>query len=149
MVKKRLLNLERGVLTKEHKEIKTDEPNGTRVIFTPDDTVFKNFPFSAREYLDSQMWNYRYLNAGLIINLNGKKYVSKNGFIDLLQRKTNEDELVLSPIVQSGKEDIEVAFTIMKTSMVKRYFCKRSKQLHRVVHTWRFSRSVCKPSATL
>ena len=56
------------------------------------------------------MWNYCYLNAGLIINLNGKKYVSKNGLLDLLQRKTNEDELRY-PIVHLKGEDIEVAFT--------------------------------------
>src|SRR5580693_4895934 len=35
----------RGVLTKEYKESKTDAPNGTLVVFTPDDSVFKNFHF--------------------------------------------------------------------------------------------------------
>ncbi|MFT3827729.1 MAG: DNA topoisomerase IV subunit B [Chitinophagaceae bacterium] len=107
--KEKTAEFERGVLTKEHKEVKTDEPNGTLVTFVPDDTVFKNFHF-LHEYLDGQMWNYCYLNAGLIINLNGKKYVSKNGLLDLLLRKTNEDELRY-PIVHLKGEDIEVAFT--------------------------------------
>jgi|GEM_PF-1387141 len=44
---------------------------------------FKNFHY-IHEYLDGQLWNYCYLNAGLIINLNGKKYVSKNGALYLL-----------------------------------------------------------------
>jgi topoisomerase IV subunit B len=100
---------ERGVLTKEHKENKTTEGNGTLVTFIPDETVFKNFHY-IHEYLESQIWNYCYLNAGLIINFNGKKFVSKNGLLDLLQRKTNEDELRY-PIIHLKGDDIEVALT--------------------------------------
>jgi topoisomerase-4 subunit B len=99
----------RGVLTKEYKESKTDAPNGTLVVFTPDDSVFKNFHF-INEYTDNQLWNYCYLNAGLVINFNGKKYVSKNGLLDLLQRRTNEDE-VRYPIIHLKGEDMEVAIT--------------------------------------
>jgi topoisomerase IV subunit B len=99
----------RGVLTKEYKESKTDAPNGTLVVFTPDDSVFKNFHF-INEYTDNQLWNYCYLNAGLVISFNGKKYVSKNGLLDLLQRRTNEDE-VRYPIIHLKGEDIEVAIT--------------------------------------
>src|SRR3984957_14163015 len=99
----------RGVLTKEHKEAKTDEPNGTLVTFIPDESVFKNFHY-IHEYMDNQLWNYCYLNAGLIILFNGKKYVSKNGLLDLLQRRTNEDELRY-PIIHLKGEDIEVALT--------------------------------------
>ncbi len=97
----------RGILSKEHKESKTSEPNGTLVMFIPDETMFKNFHF-LHEYLDNQFWNYCYLNAGLIINFNGKKYVSKNGLLDLLQRRTNEDELSY-PIIHLKGEDIETA----------------------------------------
>ncbi len=100
---------ERGALVKEHKEVKTQESNGTLVEFTPDDKVFKNFHF-VHEYLDNQIWNYCYLNAGLVITLNGKKYVSKNGLLDLLQRKTNADELRY-PIISLKGEDIEIAMT--------------------------------------
>jgi topoisomerase-4 subunit B len=100
---------EKGVLTKEYKETNSSEPNGTQVIFVPDETVFKNFHFVS-EYLDNQFWNYCYLNAGLIISYNGKKYVSKNGLLDLLQRKTNQDELRY-PIIHLKGEDIEVAIT--------------------------------------
>jgi topoisomerase IV subunit B len=107
--KEKTAEFERGVLTKEYREAKTDEKNGTLVTFIPDSTVFKNFHF-INEYLDSQLWNYCYLNAGLVIALNGKKYVSKNGLLDLLQRKTNEDELRY-PIIHLKGEDIEVAMT--------------------------------------
>ncbi len=100
---------EKGELVKDHKEVKTDEPNGTLVVFTPDDSVFRNFHF-IHEYLDNQLWNYCYLNAGLAMHFNGKKYVSKNGLLDLLQRKTNPDELRY-PIIHLKGEDIEIALS--------------------------------------
>lgn len=98
---------QKGVLIKEYKEAKTTEENGTLITFIPDDSVFKKFHFE-QEYLDNQLWNYCYLNAGLVLNLNGKRYVSKNGLLDLLQRKTNPDELRYEIIHLKG-EDIEVA----------------------------------------
>ncbi|HEV9037780.1 MAG TPA: DNA topoisomerase IV subunit B [Puia sp.] len=107
--KKKSAEFERGDLKIEHKEAKTDEPNGTKVIFVPDEKVFKNFHF-LNEYMDNQFWNYCYLNAGLVINFNGKKYVSKNGLLDLLQRRTNEDELRY-PIIHLKGDDIEVALS--------------------------------------
>ncbi len=100
---------EKGILVKEHKEVATTETNGTLVVFTPDDTVFRNFHY-IHEYIDNQLWNYCYLNAGLAMHFNGKKYVSKNGLLDLLQRKTNPDELRY-PIIHLKGNDIEVAIS--------------------------------------
>lgn len=107
--KQKTAEFEKGILTKEHKEEKTTESNGTEVTFIPDNGVFKNYHY-IHEYLDNQFWNYCYLNAGLVINFNSKKYISKNGLLDLLQRKTNEDELRY-PIIHLKGEDIEVAIT--------------------------------------
>jgi len=107
--KEKSAEFEKGVLKNESKEIKSAESNGTQVVFTPDDTVFKNYHF-LYEYIENQIWNYCYLNAGLSILLNGKKYISKNGLLDLLQRKTNEDELRY-PIIHLNGDDIEVAIT--------------------------------------
>ncbi len=107
--KEKTAEFERGVLIRENKEIKTTEDNGTLVTFVPDDKIFKNFHF-VQEYLDNQFWNYCYLNAGLVMNLNNKRYVSKNGLLDLLQRKTNEDE-IRYPIIHLKGEDIEIALT--------------------------------------
>lgn len=100
---------ERGLLVKEHKEEKTAETNGTEVTFIPDEQIFKHYHYIS-EFLDNQFWNYCFLNAGLVINYNGKRYISKNGLLDLLQRKTNEDELRY-PIIHLKGEDIEVALT--------------------------------------
>jgi topoisomerase IV subunit B len=107
--KEKTAEFERGVLTKEYKEVTTKEDNGTFVEFIPDETIFKNFHF-VQEYLDNQFWNYCYLNAGLVMNLNGKRYISKNGLLDLLERKTNKDE-IRYPIIHLKGEDIEVAIT--------------------------------------
>lgn len=100
---------ERGELVKEHKEEKTTEGNGTEVVFVADDTVFKKYHF-IHEYIENQLRNYCYLNAGLIINFNGEKYVSKNGLLDLLTHKTQNVELRY-PIVHLKGEDIEVALS--------------------------------------
>ena len=107
--KERTAEFEKGELIKEHKEAKTTEPNGTEVVFIPDETIFRNFHF-LHEYLDNQLWNYCYLNAGLAMHFNGKKYVSKNGLLDLLLRKTNPDELRY-PIIHLKGEDIELAIS--------------------------------------
>ncbi len=107
--KEKSAEFERGVLIKEHKESKTDGQNGTMVSFIPDESVFKNFKFHP-EFLENQIWNYCFLNAGLKIIFNGKTYVSKNGLLDLLQRKTNEDE-IRYPIIHLMGDDIEVSMT--------------------------------------
>ncbi len=107
--KEKTAEFEKGNLVKDHRETASKEDNGTYVEFVPDEGIFKNFHF-VQEYLDNQFWNYCFLNAGLVLNLNGKRYVSKNGLLDLLQRKTNADE-IRYPVVHLTGEDIEVAIT--------------------------------------
>lgn len=107
--KQKTAEFKKGVLISDKKEEKTTEDNGTEITFTPDETIFKNYHY-LQDFLDNQFWNYCFLNAGLVINYNGKRYVSKNGLLDLLQRKTNEDELRY-PIIHLKGEDIEVAMT--------------------------------------
>jgi len=107
--KQKVAEFERGKLIKDDKESKTTEENGTAVTFIPDEKIFKNYHY-IQEFLDNQFWNYCFLNAGLVINYNGKRYVSKNGLLDLLQRKTIEEELRY-PIIHLKGEDIEIAIT--------------------------------------
>jgi topoisomerase-4 subunit B len=107
--KEKTANFSRGELVKEYKEAKTDQPNGTLVSFTPDETVFKGYRF-IYDFIENQLWNYAFLNAGLKINFNGKTFLSKNGLLDLLQKKTNKDELRY-PIIHLTGDDIEVAIS--------------------------------------
>ncbi len=100
---------ERGELTKDHKVKKMPEDNGTLVMFKPDSSVFKKYKFRM-DYVENQLWNYAYLNAGLKIRLNGKILQSKNGLLDLLERKTTSEHLRY-PIIHLKGEDIEVALS--------------------------------------
>lgn len=99
---------ERGVLVSEKREA-TTEKNGTYVEYTADTDIFKTHKY-INEYIDNQMWFYVYLNAGLTISFNGNKYFSKNGLLDLLDRKTNEEEIKY-PIIHLKDGDIEMAIT--------------------------------------
>lgn len=99
----------KGILVTEHKETDTTEANGTRIIFTPDDSVFKNYHFIS-EYVENLIWNYCFLNAGLTINYNGRNYLSRNGLLDLLNRKANPDDMRY-PVIHLKGEDIEIAVT--------------------------------------
>lgn len=105
----RVAEFAKGELVKEHKQQESLEPNGTAVIFTPDDTIFKNYHFIP-EYIENMLWNYAFLNSGLTIVYNDKKFYSKDGLLDLLKRKTN-DENIRYPIIHLKGEDIEVAIT--------------------------------------
>ncbi|QIX59683.1 type IIA DNA topoisomerase subunit B [Hymenobacter lutimineralis] len=100
---------EQGVLKTDPKPQPTSQRNGTLMVFQPDDTIFKNYRFIP-EYLENQVWNYVYLNAGLTINFNGQKYFSENGLADLLARKADADSLRY-PIIHLKAPDIELALT--------------------------------------
>ncbi len=100
---------QQGVLDVQSSLQDTQEPDGTRVVFEPDASIFHNFHF-VPQYVEEQIWNYAFLNAGLVITFNGQKYISKNGLLDLLERKT-EAETLRYPIIHLRGEDIEVALT--------------------------------------
>ncbi|WP_347273634.1 DNA topoisomerase IV subunit B [Candidatus Kuenenia sp.] len=99
----------RGNMTKDFPVEKTSHRNGTLIQFTPDETIFKNYRFIP-DFLENQIWNYAYLNAGLTIDFNGRKIHSENGLFDLLTRKT-DPETLRYPIIHSRDRDIEFAFT--------------------------------------
>ncbi len=99
----------KGELISESKISSTTEKNGTYVLFEPDPNVFKNYHYIP-QYVENMIWNYCYLNAGLVISFNRKKYVSQNGLLDLLIRKT-DDSALRYPIIHLKGPDIELALT--------------------------------------
>lgn len=107
--KTKVVEFSRGEITKNANITKSTEDNGTLIVFKPDNSIFKNYKFRP-EYIESQLWNYAYLNAGLRIIFNGKTFVSRNGLLDLLTRKTANDQIRYSIIHLRG-EDIEIALT--------------------------------------
>jgi topoisomerase IV subunit B len=98
-----------GKLVLEKKEEKTNQRNGTMVVFEPDPAIFRHYHFIP-EYIENQIWNYAYLNAGLTIQFNGKKFHSENGLLDLLRSKSDEESLRY-PIIHLKGHDIEIALT--------------------------------------
>lgn len=107
--KTKVAEFKKGVLTLDAKETKTTEKNGTLVEFEPDNTMFKHYHFIP-EYLDDLMWNYAFLNAGLTINYNGRKFYSKHGLLDLLKQKSDPED-IRYPIIHFKGDDVEVALT--------------------------------------
>jgi len=110
---------EAGNLIEETEAVESSKRKGTKVSFTPDHTIFKNFRYR-NEYIVKMIKNYVYLNPGLTIDFNGEKYFSENGLKDLLEDIVNESDL-LYPIVHLKGEDIEVAITHSKTQYSEEY----------------------------
>ncbi|MEN2412734.1 DNA topoisomerase IV subunit B [Flavobacterium mesophilum] len=108
-----------GNLVLEEEVIDTTKRKGTKVIFTPDETIFKNYKFRL-EYVVKMVKNYCYLNNGLTIIFNGEKYYSENGLRDLLEETISEEDLEY-PIIHLKDQDIEVALTHSKTQYSEEY----------------------------
>ncbi|MGB3548583.1 MAG: DNA topoisomerase IV subunit B [Saprospiraceae bacterium] len=107
--KEKQADFEQGELTNDKKIRKSKEENGTLVTFEPDHEIFKKYRFR-NDYVENQLWNYAFLNAGLKLKFNGSTIVSKNGLLDLLNRRTNPENLRYDVIHLRG-DDIEVALT--------------------------------------
>lgn len=107
--KAKVAEFERGIITNDQKIIKTEERDGTEVVFQPDASIFKNFKYRI-DYLNNQLWNYAFLNAGLKIHFNGQIFHSRNGLLDLLEKRTSSEH-VRYPIIHMKGEDIEIALT--------------------------------------
>jgi topoisomerase-4 subunit B len=108
-----------GNLVQEEDIIDTTKRKGTKVVFTPDEAIFKNYKFR-NEYVVRMLKNYCYLNTGLTIIYNGEKYFSENGLKDLLEETIHEDDLVY-PIIHLMGDDIEIAMTHSKSQYSEEY----------------------------
>lgn len=106
--KKVTVMFEKGELISQSEPTDTNEPNGTLVKFKPDDALFQHFKFNP-ETVETMVDHYTYLNCGLQIYYNGKKYLSRHGLLDLL--KDNLTSTPLYPIIHLKGEDIEVVLT--------------------------------------
>ncbi|MFO7659109.1 MAG: DNA topoisomerase IV subunit B [Bacteroidales bacterium] len=106
--KVKALQFEEGTLLSDFPEKESDQKNGTRVCFTPDEKLFGTFRY-IDDYIENMVKNYVYLNAGLIIRLNGVNYFSKDGLLDLLNENITSE--CLYPIIHLKDNDIEIALT--------------------------------------
>ena len=106
--KKVTVEFEKGEFVSQSEPTDTDEMNGTFVRFKPDNTLFQNFRFNL-ETVETMVEYYTYLNTGLQIYFNGKKYLSRHGLLDLL--KDSMTATPLYPIIHLKGDDIEVVIT--------------------------------------
>ena len=106
------VRFDRGDLVEETALEDTKEPNGTIVTFTPDPELFTGYSFRP-ETVEMMVNNYTYLNIGLQIFLNGRKYSSRSGLLDLIRdaMKREQRPEPLYPIIHLTGEDIEVVLT--------------------------------------
>ncbi|MBT4903664.1 MAG: type IIA DNA topoisomerase subunit B, partial [Flavobacteriaceae bacterium] len=110
---------EAGNLIEDASPLESSKRKGTKVTFTPDTAIFKNYRYR-NEYIVKMIKYYVYLNPGLTIDFNGEKYFSENGLKDLLEDIINESDL-LYPIVHLRGNDIEVALTHSRTQYSEEY----------------------------
>ena len=106
----KIIRFHQGVMTEESEVFPTEEKNGTRITFTPDDDpkIFGDYHFDYA-IVEEKLRDYCYLNPGLNIVFNGNKFNSKNGLLDLLNEKMTSEPLY--PIAHLKGDDIEIAFT--------------------------------------
>ena len=102
------VTFERGNLVEHCAPTPTDEPNGTKVRFIPDNSLFRDYRYNL-DFVETMVNNYTYLNSGLAIYFNGKRYISRHGLLDLLKENMTADPLY--PIIHIKGEDIEFVLT--------------------------------------
>lgn len=106
--KAKSVTFEQGITISESELEPSTENNGTLVEFIPDKSIFGEFQYR-EEHIEPLLKNYVFLNTGLTISFNDKKFLSKNGLVDLLNENLTDE--VLYPIIHLQGEDIEVAIT--------------------------------------
>ena len=108
--KTKAIEFSRGEVVEEMKKpIKDSGEEGTRLAFEVDGEIFPKRVKFREQFVEKMCRYYSYLNPGLAIRFNGKKFKSKNGLLDLLNEEM-EQEPLYAPIHLSG-HDIEVTFT--------------------------------------
>ncbi|MDE0722207.1 MAG: DNA topoisomerase IV subunit B [Flavobacteriales bacterium] len=101
-----------GEVMEDRDQEATTSRNGTKITFRPDESVFKGYKYRM-EHVEKLLWNYVYLNTGLSVYLNGDKYKSDNGLLDLLE--SSMDGSPRYPIIHIKANDIELAVTHTET----------------------------------
>ena len=93
-------------------------PNGTYLEFEPDTELFGKYSFNM-EYVEKRLWNYAYLNPGLLLKCNGQDYISQNGIQDLLIHEMDGEGKALYKIFSYKGENLE--FVLTHTNSLDKY----------------------------
>ncbi len=104
----RTVTYSRGEIISDTGIIPSDEADGTKVTFIPDATIFRDYSYR-EDFVVQLVKNYTFLNSGLSIYLNGRRYYSRNGLLDLLKENLTTEPLY--PIIHLKGDDIEAVIT--------------------------------------
>lgn len=89
---------------------KEGQQNGTYLEFIPDEELFGKYEFNM-EYVEKRLWNYAYLNPGLLIKCNGKDYISEKGIEDLLVNEMGGEGKSLYKLFNYKGENLQFVLT--------------------------------------
>ncbi len=118
--KTKSIDFARAEVVDEMKRARASKANdGTALTFTPDNEIFDGFRWR-EEFIENMLWNYAYLNAGLTLRFNGRKFKSKEGLKELLEKKLGAEPLY--PVTHLVGHDIEVALTHAGNQYGEEYF---------------------------
>ncbi len=106
---KKEVDFSRGEVIEDFSIIQDSSVNGTEIEFIPDSKIFGDFEFQ-NNYVEERILDYVYLNSGLSIIFNNKKFYSENGLKDLLSSKVNSEKIKY-PIIHLKNDDIEISLT--------------------------------------
>ena len=118
--KEKSVSFEFGEVVDDLPLIDSPKRKGTKVLFKPDDSIFKKFKYR-NEYVSRMLKYYVYLNPGLSIIFNGEKFKSENGLKDLIEDNNNIEDF-LYPIIHLKGNDIELAITHNKKQYSEEYY---------------------------
>ena len=118
--KTKSITFSKAEVTNEMQRAKSSKSSdGTFLIFKPDDDIFNDFKWR-EEFIENMLWNYAYLNSGLTLVFNGKKYKAKEGLKELLEKNLSEEPLY--PVAHLIGNDIEVAITHSSSQYGEEYY---------------------------
>ena len=98
----------KGELINAGKPESSTEKSGTSVRFVPDPQLFPKYDYDLA-VVRRRLWNYAYLNRNLTLILNGERFKSENGLLDLLREEVQEENLY--PPIHASAKHVEFSFT--------------------------------------
>ncbi len=105
----RTASFERGKIQKDKKGKQAEAPDGTLVRFTPDPEIFGAYQWN-EEFIEHRLRYYAFLNRGISLIYNRRKFQSSRGLADLLDHEIGNDT-PLYQTVHCSEDRLEFAFT--------------------------------------
>ncbi|MBW2417922.1 MAG: ATP-binding protein, partial [Deltaproteobacteria bacterium] len=100
---------QQGKVKEDKKGKATGEESGTAIRFTPDPEIFGEYAWN-EEFIEHRLRYYAYLNSGLRLLYNGKRFHSSAGLADLLRDEIGAED-PLYQVAHCREDRLEIAFS--------------------------------------